>query len=281
MGGTDGNRNFRLNCEAWGGLYEKYARSGRAREIDAVPVSASCLGIAPVTGAVENIGFAAEDDFYLPYFTAAARNGIAVCAGDGCPDEKLRLGIEAARALNVRAYFFFKPYPDAALRERIAAAGDTALAVGLDIDAYNIATMRSRVHLERKTADQLLRLRRGLSVPFMLKGIFTPDDIALCRAVLPDIIVVSNHGGRVDTLTGSTADFLERRAAELRGCCSELWVDGGIRTRRDVQTALYAGAKKVLAARPFISALCQGGVPQMTGKIRELLGAADCPPVSA
>ena len=42
-----------------------------------------------------------------------------------------------------------------------------------------------------------------------------------CRAVRPDIAVVSNHGGRVDTSIGSTAEFLKAAAGELHSCCGK------------------------------------------------------------
>ena len=43
-------------------------------------------------------------------------------------------------------------------------------------------------------------------------------------------------------------------AEELKKYCNEIWVDGGIRTREDIQTALYYGADQVIMARPLIRA---------------------------
>ena len=84
--------------------------------------------------------------------------------------------------------------------------------------------------------------------------VFTDDDLALVREVRPDVVYISNHGGRVETRIGSTADFLAANASELKKYCGQIWVDGGIRTRQDVQTALYYGADQVIAARPLIRA---------------------------
>ncbi len=277
MGGVDGNANFIRNCAAWSRLYEECARAGHGAEIDALHISAEVVGIAPVTGAVQNIGCATERDFYLPYFSAAKNAGAAVCVGDGCPDEKLLFGLEAVRTLGVPAYFFLKPYPDERLRERLDWVRADAAAVGMDIDAYNIATMREQVRLERKSAAQIRELRRYAGAPFMLKGIFTAEDVALCREVRPDVAVVSNHGGRVDADAGSTADFLAANRDALRDCCGEIWVDGGIRTAQDVRTALFLGAQKALVGRPFISALCRGGQPEMERCVRDLRGI--CPSV--
>ena len=71
-------------------------------------------------------------------------------------------------------------------------------------------------------------------------------------------MVVSNHGGRVETDIGSSAEFLARRGRELRNYCGEIWVDGGIRKQRDVEIARFFGASEVLVGRPFITALCRG-----------------------
>lgn len=245
-------------------LRKKLAKDGRLVQVLQIPVKKSQVAVAPVTGAQQNIGYARERDFYLPYFSAAYKAGIGICAGDGFPDEKLKLGAEAVRELqktdkNLRASVFLKPYPNEKLFERISWIEDIAETVGLDIDAYNIVTMRNQVNLEKKTPEVLAELRKHIHMPFALKGIFTAEDMELVKQVKPDIVVVSNHGGRIDTREGSTAEFLYASADELHKYCGQVWVDGGIRLFTDVQTALYCGADRVLAARPFISALCRDG----------------------
>ena len=278
MGGVSNSRNFQLNCAGWRRLREQLAREGKADETVSVHVDVKQLGIGPVTGAEQNIGYEHEADFYFPYFSAAHKEGIALCAGDGCPDIKLQLGIEAVRTLRendpaARASFFLKPYPNEKLFERIEIIGDNAEVIGNDIDSYNIVTMRNQVHLERKTPAQIAEIRAHIAVPYAVKGVFTEDDISLVKESKPDIVVISNHGGRVETRTGSTAEFLADHAAELKKYCGEIWVDGGIRTHEDVQTALYLGASRVLAARPFITALITGGQTAMEQKIQMLLSA--------
>lgn len=315
LGGVFNNQNFQLNCEGWKELYRKGAYSTErasctdrasscaslSEKIDSIVIRPENLRCGPVTGAVENIGYEKEEDFYYPYLKAAADAGIGLCVGDGCPDLKLQLGIAAMKRLNeeigsaagagtsvdvatraplgasldvgtrapldtsvqaatpvdiaTRAAFFLKPYPDQRLYERLEWIKPYAEYIGIDIDSYNILTMRNLVSLERKSALQLENFRKRFDVPFVIKGVFTDEDIALVKEVHPDVVYISNHGGRVETRIGSTADFLEKHAAELKKHCREIWVDGGIRSRQDVQTALFYGADKVIFARPLIHAV--------------------------
>jgi hypothetical protein len=276
MGGINNNRNFQLNCAYWKVLRGRMAAAGKLDEIKAVPVGAGVISVGPVTGAEQNIGYAHEADFYLPYFTAAHTSGTGICVGDGFPDEKLQLGLAAVRSLQkkdgaLRAAVFLKPYPNDRLFERIEWCGETAGIIGCDIDSYNIVTMRNLVHLEKKTPQIIASLRRHIHVPFALKGIFTAEDIELVKQVKPDIAVISNHGGRVDTREGSTADFLAGHGEELKKYCGELWVDGGIRSKEDIQTALYYGASHVLAARPFIAALVKNGTAAAVESMRNII----------
>ena len=295
LGGVFQNHNFQLNCEGWAELRKRAELIGGAEsvgggveltggaklasgaaEISAIPVSCKNLRCGPVTGAVENIGFAKESDFYLPYLKNAFNAGIGLCVGDGCPDEKLHLGVDAVRQLGElnlvgggsdscggnnsraenppKAAFFLKPYPDPILFERVRLVRPFAEYIGIDIDSFNILTMRNLVNLERKTASQLEKFRAECGVPFVIKGVFTKEDIELVKEVRPDVVYISNHGGRVETRIGSTAEFLYENTPELKKYCKEIWVDGGIRSRLDVQTALYFGANQVVIARPLIRA---------------------------
>ena len=249
LGGVFEGKNFQLNCEGWKELYNT-----KKEEISKISFSAKQLRCGPVTGAVENIGYANEGDFYLPYLRNAVEAGFGLCVGDGCPDEKLKLGVAAVKTLETKAAFFLKPYPQEKLFERVEWIRPYASHIGIDIDSYNIVTMRNLVHLERKTASQLEEFRSHTKLPFVIKGVFTPEDLELVREVRPDVVYISNHGGRVETRVGSTAHFLADHAAELKKSCKEIWVDGGIRTREDIQTAQYFGADQVIMARPLIRA---------------------------
>lgn len=266
MGGVLDGENFLLNCRDWKELYNENKKD----EIDEISISKKDIGCAPVTGAKENIGFEREEDFYPLYIGGAAAAGIFVCVGDGCPDEKLKLGIKAVTDKKIsNATYFFKPYPEDKLFERAKWLGEAG-AVGLDIDAYNIVTMREKVHLEKKSAQQLKDFRRETKRPLAIKGVFTESDITLCREVLPEIIVISNHGGRVETRVGSSARFLSHYGRTLAAYCKEVWVDGGVRCARDLRVAKYFGAARVLLGRPFVSAVCKDGAGGIGALVEQL-----------
>ena len=269
LGGVFESKNFQLNCDSWKTLRKKISSEGRDEEYSSITVKSKNLRCGPVTGAVENIGFANEGDFYFPYLKGTFDAGIGLCVGDGCPDEKLKFGIQAVNELNTQAAFFFKPYPQERLLERIEWSEAYASFMGLDIDSYNIVTMRNLVNLEKKTAAQLNELRKKIHVPFVIKGIFTEEDVELVKQVKPDVVYISNHGGRVETRVGSTGEFLENFGKELKTYCSEIWVDGGIRCKEDVQTAMYYGASQVIAARPFIRSVFDDGAEGLTSFIKE------------
>lgn len=258
LGGVFENKNFQLNCKAWSELQEKALKKGLLEELKQIQITPDKIRCGPVTGAVENIGFVKEEDFYYPYLKNVSDSGYGLCVGDGCPDEKIKLGIQAVQKLNKKAAFFLKPYPDNRLQERVEWVKPFAEYIGIDIDSYNIVTMRNLVNLERKTAQQLENFRNLFNVPFVIKGVFTQEDIELVKEVKPDVVYISNHGGRVETRIGSTGAYLEENAELLHKYCKQIWVDGGIRSILDIQTAIYYGADKAIIARPFIRATFDG-----------------------
>lgn len=270
LGGVMEGQNFQANYKSWKELYNSQFDKSL---IDDIVINPKIIRCGPVTGAVENIGFDNEKDFYYPYLKNTYDAGFGLCIGDGCPDEKLKYGIEAVKTIqneskkNIDAAFFLKPYPQEKLFERLEWIKDYASYVGIDIDSYNILTMRNLVHLERKTEDQITEFRAKAKIPFVIKGVFTDQDIELVKKVKPDVVYISNHGGRVETRLGSTAEFLLENAVELKKYCSEIWIDGGIRTKQDIQTAVFYGADQVILARPFIRATFDSQFSELVKKI--------------
>lgn len=254
MGGVFENANFIDNCAAW-----------RSAAYSALPGLSSGsaelprLRLAPITGALQNIGYHDEREYYFDMIEGCLDAGLALSIGDGYPDEKLKYGIEALAARSLKGAVFIKPYPNERILERMEWAENVSEIVGVDIDSYAIVTMRNLVNLQEKSAADLKELMKAASVPFAVKGVFKRSDLDLVRELRPDIVVVSNHGGRVETDRGSTAAFLSAHGAELARHCGEVWVDGGIRTARDARIAKALGAAEVLIGRPLITALLKSG----------------------
>lgn len=260
MGGAYGNENFIRNHADW----DAFATGSRA----ALP----SIRLAPITGAVQNVGYPDEKSFYFDIMSSCARAGIKLSAGDGYPDEKLKFGIEALESVGRKGAVFIKPYENRMIYDRMEWASHVAELIGIDIDSYAILTMRNLVNLQRKTASDLLEIkaragREGL--PFAIKGVFRPEDIELVREVKPDIVVVSNHGGRVETLRGSTVSFLAERGGELARHAGAVWVDGGIRSRRHLETAAALGASEVMIGRPLITALLRDGADGVRDRVKK------------
>ena len=271
MGGVYENGNFIGNCKAWadyapasGSRHAGSAAEGRLP----IPVR-----LAPITGAIQNVGYPDEKAFYEDIIASSLKAGIRLSIGDGYPDEKLKFGIAALASFGAKGAVFIKPYENRKILERMEWAAGVAEMVGVDIDSWAIVTMRNLVNLEKKDAARLLELKRAAKVPFMIKGIFRDEDIELVREVRPDIAVVSNHGGRLETLRGSTAAFLSAHGAELRRYAGAVWVDGGIRTGRDIGAAAALGADEVMMGRPLITALCKGGNEGVRDRVLALTGS--------
>ena len=273
MGGVDNNKNFILNCSGW----KKYHHLAADLNSLSIPELLAYLRLAPMTGAQENIGWPDEDSFYEPFIGAVFSAGIGLTIGDGFPDNKLLSGIKAVQVLpqidgkNPESGVFLKPYSQDKIFERIEWSKPVASHYGIDIDAYNIVTMRNKVNLDKKTASQIKEIMAKIDKPFVVKGVFTKEDIELCKEAKPDVIFVSNHGGRINTDTGATADFLAQNVKELKNYCKEVWVDGGIRTLNDLKAAISLGADQVLIGRPLATAFCYGGQKGVADWVKKMV----------
>ncbi len=275
MGGVRNNQNFRLNFDGWEVCRKILGIKFNLFLINGSSLQNARIALAPMTGAVENMGFPDEESYYPQMMRAAFNAGLGLSIGDGTPDIKLKSGIAAIEELqkedkNVKASVFIKPYSDEKILERAEWAGKIAERIGIDIDAYKIKTMKGKSSLEKKTAEQLLKIKKEVKAPFVIKGIFRKKDIDLVKEVRPDVAYISNHGGRIETETGSTAEFLLKYAKELKKYCGQLWVDGGIRSPLDVATASFLGADQILIGRPFVTALCKGGAEAVKNKAIQL-----------
>ena len=96
------------------------------------------------------------------------------------------------------------------------------------------------------------------SLPFIAKGIMTPEDAEACVAAGVRIVAVSNHGGRVLDATPGVAEVLPQIVKQVDGKVM-ITADGGVRTGYDVLKMLALGADAVLVGRDVIRAAVGGG----------------------
>ena len=275
MGGVFDGKNHILNCKGWKKILPLIPQE--KLEEAAASFSASKMRLAPITGAEENVGWPDEESFYAPFYAFASSLGLKLSVGDGCPDQKLQAGIAAVKKLSQdqkaaasnrapdaatlstpkKAAVFLKPYPQEKLLERAEWAMPVAEFIGVDIDSYNIVTMRNKVHLEKKTAAQLNELRRATKLPLVIKGVFTQESLDLIDELKPEVAYISNHGGRVETDIGSTAEFMQANIARIKKSAAAVWVDGGLRSKEDIAAALALGGEEILLGRPMISSFLE------------------------
>ena len=110
----------------------------------------------------------------------------------------------------------------------------------------------------RPTWDDVAWLRALWSGPFLVKGVFHPDDARRAVDVGASAISVSNHGGNNLDTTPAALRALPAIAQAVGGEVEVLF-DGGVRRGGDVAKALALGARAVLVGRPWIFGLAADG----------------------
>jgi L-lactate dehydrogenase (cytochrome) len=107
----------------------------------------------------------------------------------------------------------------------------------------------------------------------ILKGILEAEDARLARDSGADALIVSNHGGRQLDGALPTALALPDVVEAVAGR-AEVYVDGGVRSARDVLRALALGARAVLIGRLHIWALAiagEAGVRELLARLQDEL----------
>jgi len=117
------------------------------------------------------------------------------------------------------------------------------------------------------------RIARATRLPLVLKGILHPEDGRLAVECGAAAVAVSNHGGRQLEGAIPTALALPAIADAVAGRI-EVYVDGGVRSARDVLRALALGARAAMIGRPYLWALSiagEAGVRELLERLHEEL----------
>ena len=94
------------------------------------------------------------------------------------------------------------------------------------------------------TWDNIDRIKEYANLPFILKGVATPEDAAIAMQHGVNVIWVSNHGGRQLDHGLGTMEILPD-IIDAVGGNAEVVVDGGVQRGSDVVKAVALGAKAV------------------------------------
>lgn len=133
------------------------------------------------------------------------------------------------------------------------------LAMGVVIDSAGLPHLKA-CHGSggTKTVDQLRMLKEKAGVPFVVKGIMTAASALKALDAGANIIIVSNHGGRVLSDAPATAEVLAEIVDAVAKRATVI-VDGGIRSGLDLFKAYALGADLCLICRPVLIAYYGGG----------------------
>lgn len=191
---------------------------------------------------------------------ACAKAGIAAFTGDGVNPKVMEGATSAIKASEGVGVPTVKPWNMDTIREKMELVKESgAFAVAMDIDAAGLPFLKNMTPpAGSKSVKELKEISEMINVPFIIKGIMTPDAARKAVEAGAAGIVVSNHGGRVLDQCPATAEVLEGIVKAVDGKI-KVFVDGGIRSGVDVFKALAMGADGVIIARPFVSAVYGGG----------------------
>jgi len=284
MGGLGTGSSFKANVEA---LARRRFNMRTIHGAAAPELGVRLLGLdlsmpvlaAPIGGVSFNMGGQITEEQYVDSILGGCKaQGTIGCTGDGVPEFIIGASLKGIAALGGHGIPFIKPWEDEEFFTKVARAKDAGASImGMDIDAAGLVTLvKMGRPVSPKPPDKLADIIAKTGMPFILKGIMTPDEARLAADAGAAAIVVSNHGGRVLDFSPGTADVLAETAAAVKGRCAVL-VDGGVRTGGDVLKMLALGADAVLIGRPFSVAAVGGlqeGVEALLERLRGELTAA-------
>ncbi len=119
--------------------------------------------------------------------------------------------------------------------------------------------------------DDIEFLRRASSLPVVVKGLLSVEDIRQSVAHGAAAIWVSNHGGRQMDGVPATISVLRAAVDSVQDRVPVI-MDSGIRRGIDVFKALALGAKAVAVGRPVLWGMAVGGAPGVKAVYGQLAG---------
>jgi len=204
---------------------------------------------------------------------AAADYGVLAFTGDGVDPVNLKTAADDMQRLGIPGIPTIKPWHLETVFEKLDYLREKGtFAAAMDVDGAGLPFLKAmNPNAGSKSVEELRQIVDHARIPFIVKGIMTPAGARKAVEAGAAAIVVSNHGGRVQGGTPSTAEVLPAIAEAVKGQITIL-VDGGIRSGVDVFRALALGADGVLICRPIVNMVYGGGAEGFRAYMDKIVG---------
>ena len=216
---------------------------------------------APLGALSMHYGDKHTDITYNTIMTKAAYEyGIIGFTGDGVDPAVMKQAAEDMSKIGGMGIPTIKPWNKEFVFEKLDILNEKKIfAVAMDVDGAGLPFLKAmNPNAGSKTVAEMKEIIDYAKMPFIIKGIMTPQGAKKAVEAGADAIIVSNHGGRVQGGTPSTAEVLPSIVDAVKGQI-RIIVDGGIRSGVDVFRALALGAEAVLIGRPVLTAIYGAG----------------------
>ena len=191
---------------------------------------------------------------------AAAGYGSMALTGDGVDPEIMKASVVDMGKAGGMGCPTIKPWNKEFVFEKLDVVKASGIfCAAMDVDGAGLPFLKAmNPNAGSKSVAEMKEIIDYAGIPFIIKGIMTPDGARKAVEAGAAGIVVSNHGGRVQGGVPSTAEVLPAIVDAVKGQTTIL-VDGGIRSGVDVFRALALGAEGVLIGRPILTAIYGAG----------------------
>ncbi|MCF0137934.1 MAG: alpha-hydroxy-acid oxidizing protein [Oscillospiraceae bacterium] len=243
--------------------------------------------VAPLGAVQMHYGKLHDDISYNGILVPAAVNyGICALTGDGVNAEVMKNAVKNMKAVGGMGIPTIKPWANEVILEKLDILNEAGVfAAAMDVDGAGLPFLKEEANADAgpKSVEQLREIVEHADMPFIVKGIMTPAGARKAIEAGAAGIVVSNHGGRVQGCTPSTAEVLPSIVKAVNGEC-RVFVDGGIRSGVDVYKALALGADAVLIGRPLVPFIYAAGeegfrvyMDRLVGELRDTMTMCGTP----
>ena len=222
----------------------------------AAPIFAAPLGAIDL-----HYGPKYKDPAYNSILIKAAYDyGLAAFSGDGVDPAIMKSAVQDMIQVEGVGMPTIKPWNKEAVFEKLDILNANKIfAAAMDVDGAGLPFLKAmNPNAGSKSVAEMKEIIDYADMPFIIKGIMTPNGARKAVEAGAAAIVVSNHGGRVQGGVASTAEVLPEIVDAVKGE-TVILVDGGIRSGVDVFRALALGADAVLIGRPILPMIYAAG----------------------